>query len=417
MESSNTPQKKSEHSAHSAIESNRQLGRLWMIGKLTSFLGAITCLVLNYRIWAVSFLLVSLLMGFYASFRLRQEDIEKPLQKFWFSLFEKTLANILFWVLLLTTAWSDYDTFPTLLLVGCIAITLRNLFYLGFSITLMREEKKLPLNSIWGKLTTAVMNITMILYALPLEQSSLKLWTVEVHSLSNTFMVLSLLLISATVIGYLYFYYRDPDHRKPISVATQITMSRIILSPVFIWVFFYDNNLNYEDNNLIFQSIALLMVIFFAISDGLDGYMARKLGEVSKLGKYLDPFSDKVSNMSVFLCFLASGYANIWMIALIYFREASIETLRTLAAGENVVIDARKSGKWKTGIQMGATITILVGALASSIFSKYFPDIYTSWKLIWEHIPYTLMTIVTLVTVLSGIDYITGNLKTLKKFL
>ncbi len=376
------------------------------------------CLLLDKNITAAILLCASLFMGFHTSFKLKQEDVEAPLQKFWFGLLEKTLGNLLFLILFLRIIWNPAEDFPAVLCFGLVIITLRNLFYLSFSIGMLREQKALPLNSIWGKITTTSLNITLIIYTLRIEHFQLKLWKLEkdVQNLSNISMVISLLLMFATIIGYLYFYYRDPDHRKPISVATQLTMSRIILSPIFIWVFFYDNNLEYQDNNLIFKTVALILVIFFAVSDGLDGYLARKLKEVSTLGKYLDPFSDKISTMSIFLCFLASGYATVWMIALIYFREATIETLRTLAAGEGIVIDARRSGKWKTGIQVGVTITILTGTIADTLLMKW--SLYHShWLPVWDYIPHTLMYIVTVITILSGVDYIVANNKVLKRFI
>ncbi len=400
------------------LEPKRQQSRIWLSVKLSAFLGAFVLLLLDKNITAVFFLCASLLMGAYTSFQLRQEDIEKPLQKFWFGLLEKAFANTIFLILFLRIILKPQSNFPTVLCVGLVFITLRNIFYLVFSIGQMKENKQLPLNSVWGKITTAALNITMIFYALRIESVQLKLWKIqrEVQNLSNILMVASLLLIAATTIGYLYFYYRDPDHRKPISVATQLTFSRIILSPVFIWVFFYDNNLTYQDNNLIFKSLALLMVIYFAVSDGLDGYLARKFGEVSTLGKYLDPFSDKISNMSIFLCFLASDYANIWMIALIYFREATIETLRTLAAVEGVVLDARRSGKWKTALQVTTVITILTGAIADTIILRNWPGL-PLWSSIWYYLPYSMMGLVAVITILSGVDYIVGNLKVLKKYL
>ncbi|MFC1584140.1 CDP-alcohol phosphatidyltransferase family protein [Fibrobacterota bacterium] len=402
----------------STLEPKRKAGRVWLTCKLGAFVGAIACLMLDKNIPATILLCVSLMMGFYTSFKLHQEDIEKPLHKFWFGLLEKSLANTIFLILFLRIVWRPTGDFPTILCFGLIAITMRNLFYLAFSVSLFKEEKALPLHSLWGKITTASLNITMILHALRVEQVTLKVWKIakEVRNLSDISMVISLLLIFATSIGYLYFYYRDPDHRKPFSVASQLTFSRIILSPIFIWVFFYDNDLTYQDNNLIFKTVALLMVIFFAVSDGLDGYLARKFDEVSKLGKYLDPFSDKISNMSIFLCFLASDYANVWMIALIYFREATVETLRTLAAGEGIIIDARKSGKWKTGIQVGVVITILIGAIVDTVIMRNWPNL-PYWRQAWEMIPYTLMYGVTLVTLASGLDYIVGNLKVLKKYL
>jgi CDP-diacylglycerol--glycerol-3-phosphate 3-phosphatidyltransferase len=228
-------------------------------------------------------------------------------------------------------------------------------------------------------------------------------------------MVLTLLLIVATSIGYLYFYYRDEESRKPVSLATQVTFSRILLSPVFIWVFFYDNNLVYQDNHLVFKILAALLAIFFVASDGLDGYLARKRGEVSQLGKYLDPYSDKISNMTVFLCFLSSGYAAVWMVALIFFRESTIETLRTLAAATGVTIDARRSGKWKTALQGTAVITILVLEIADTLLIRLWPDV-PWWPDVWSRIPYSLMATVTLITLLSGVDYFVANKKVLKKY-
>lgn len=378
-------------------------GRIWVLTKLATFIAALVCLFLDRNLWATVFLSASLLMGFWASFKLSHEDIERPLALFWLELGEKALGNLIFLVLFLRLAWDPGVPFPTMLLAGLITITLRNVFYLIFSISLLKEHRELPLKTIWGKATTLCLNVTMMFYV----------WNVE-HG-SHIMMVTSILVILATSIGYLYFYYRDPRSRKPVSLATQVTLSRILLSPVFIWVFFYDNNLMYQDNHLVFKILAALLAIFFVASDGLDGYLARKRGEVSQLGKYLDPWSDKISNMSIFLCFLASGYATVWMMALIFFRESTIETLRTLAAASGVTIDARRSGKWKTALQGTAIITILVLEIADTLLARYAPGL-PYWSEIWSWIPYSLMGAVTVVTLLSGVDYFVSNKKVLKKY-
>jgi CDP-diacylglycerol--glycerol-3-phosphate 3-phosphatidyltransferase len=180
---------------------------------------------------------------------------------------------------------------------------------------------------------------------------------------------------------------------------------------VFLWVFFYDNDLDYNNNSLVFKILALTMIIVFMVTDFLDGYLARKWGEVSTLGKYLDPFSDKISNMTVFLCFLASNYIPVWMVALIYFREASVETLRTLAAGEGITMPARRSGKWKTAIQGAGILIILIGALDP------IANIVPYWGEIWEYLPYSVMGIITFVTIVSGMDYFFAGKDVLKKYL
>jgi CDP-diacylglycerol--glycerol-3-phosphate 3-phosphatidyltransferase len=386
-----------------SLEPKRIAGRVWVLTKLGTFAATLVCLFMERPLWATIFLSASLIMGFWASFKLQHEDIERPLALFWFELGEKLLGNLIFLVLFLRLLWDPNESFPTMLCAGLITITLRNIFYLIFSIALLKEHRELPLKTIWGKLTTLAMNVTMVLYV----------WNSE--HWSRIMMVSTILMIIATSIGYLYFYYRDVESRKPVSLATQVTFSRILLAPVFIWVFFYDNNLVYQDNHLTFKILAALLAIFFVASDGLDGYLARKRGEVSQLGQYLDPYSDKISNMGIFLCFLASGYAAVWMVAVIFFRESTVETLRTLAAASGVTIDARRSGKWKTALQGTAIITILVLEIVDTLLRRFAPHL-SYWPDIWAYIPYSLMTFVTLFTLLSGVDYFVANKKVLKKY-
>ena len=385
------------------LEPRRIVGRVFVITRFALFLGAITWLFLDYKLSAIVFLLTSLFMGAWASFKIGHDDIERPFALFWLKLGDKLLVNVIFLVLFLRVLWEPLAPFPTLLCTGLIVLTLRNVFYLIFSISLLKERRTLPLNGFWGKTSNLALIVTSLLYV----------WnTGHVASIA---MVVSLLFMLATGIGYLYLYYRDENSRKPLSVATQITFSRILLSPVFIWVFFYDNNLTYQDNHLLFKILAALLAIFFVASDGLDGYLARKRGEVTQLGKYLDPYSDKISNMTIFLCFMASGYAAVWMVAVIFFRESTIETLRTLGAAAGVTIDARRSGKWKTGIQGTAVITILVLEIADTLILRYWPNL-PYWSTIWNYTPYILMSVVTVVTLLSGVDYFIANKKVLARY-
>jgi CDP-diacylglycerol--glycerol-3-phosphate 3-phosphatidyltransferase len=387
-------------------------GRAFLIARMLLFLATLAGLYLNKNVWATAFLLGSLFVGVWGPFKLQHEDIERPAALFWLKLGDKLLVNLLFFALFLRLFWMPGRDAPVILWTGLVILTLRNVFYLIFSVTLLKERRVLPLNTVWGKATNVALIITLVLYSLdttPLFRGG------EAIHFARISMVISILLMISTGIGYLYFYYRDEASRKPISLATQVTFSRILLAPVFVWVFFYDSDLVYQNNSLVFKIMAALMAIFFVVSDGLDGYLARKRGEVSQLGKYLDPYSDKISNMIIFLCFLASGYAAVWMVAVIFFRESTVETLRTLAAASGVTIDARRSGKWKTGIQGTAVITILVLEIADTLIQRYVHDL-PYWTGIWEYTPYTLMSIVAVVTLLSGIDYFTGNRKVLERY-
>ncbi len=393
----------SDSASHDPLEPQRIVGRVFVATRLAFFLGALIGLFLHRNLWATLLLSGSFFMGAWASFKIRHDDIEHPFTLFWFELGDKLIVNVIFLVLFLRLLWAPLEPFPTVLCIGLVTLTLRNIFYLIFSISLLKEGRTLPLRTFWGKATNLSLIVTMVLY----------IWN-PAH-FSRIAMVVSLLFIFSTSIGYLYFYYRDEASRKPVSLATQITLSRILLSPVFIWVFFYDNNLVYQDNHIIFKILAALLAIFFLASDGLDGYLARKRGEVSQLGKYLDPYSDKITNMTIFLCFLASGYAAVWMVAIIFFRESTVETLRTLGAAAGVTIDARRSGKVKTVIQGIAVIAILVLEIVDTLLMRYHPDLKV-WPTIWAYTPYTLMSIVTVATLLSGIDYFIANRKVLERY-
>src|SRR5690606_21398830 len=231
--------------------------------------------------WATAFLLGSLFTGPWGPFKRRHEDMENPATLFWLKLGDKLLVNLLFLALFLRLLWTPGREAPVILCTGLVILTLRNVFYLIFSISLLKERRVLPLKPFWAVATNTTLVITLVLYSLDTMQV---LRFGEAIHLARISMVISILLMLSTAIGYLFFYYRDESARKPVSLATQVTISRILLAPVFVWVFFYDNDLVYQNNHLIFKIMAALMAVFFVISDGLDGYLARKRGEVSQLG-------------------------------------------------------------------------------------------------------------------------------------
>ena len=288
--------------------------------------------------------------------------------------------------------------FPKLLAACWVLLLVQLVAYPLYAFSALRSGADLGGPPFWSRAARIALTVAAMLFILKIDHFR----EISVGA--------GLLLMLASGAIFLYRYYREPEHRKPLTLASQLTVSRIVLTPVFILVFFYDNNLDYSDNNLVFKALSLIMVVGFMVTDFLDGHIARKYNQVSTLGKFLDPFSDKISNMSVFLCFLASGYANIWMVALIYFREASVETLRTLAASQGMTIAARRSGKWKTGIQMSGILVVLIGALDPIQSLPYVPEI-------WQTFPMSIMGIVTAVTLLSGVDYFVASKDVLKRYL
>ena len=96
-------------------------------------------------------------------------------------------------------------------------------------------------------------------------------------------------------------------------------------------------------------SLILLPLLAFAeFTDFLDGYSARKHGEVSDFGKMFDPFADVFLHLSTFTCFVFSGYMPALLYVLILYREFSQNFLRMVAAKNGTAIAARKGGKLKT---------------------------------------------------------------------
>lgn len=106
---------------------------------------------------------------------------------------------------------------------------------------------------------------------------------------------------------------------------------------------------------------ALIAVIFLAaaLTDLLDGYLARKYNLVSNLGKFLDPLADKLLTGAAFIMLIPSGRVPAWVIFLIIAREMAVTGLRAIAAEKNMVIAASDAGKQKTLAQNIALFCLL----------------------------------------------------------
>lgn len=299
--------------------------------------------------------------------------------------------------------------FPILMVLGCVFIIVKEMFFVYRSMRYLIWDEEYLTPRFTQKLNAAALAVVVALYCLRWEPYN------------------DLAMIAVIVIGIIDFFafvwsiWKKRRGIRDINLATRITLMRLLISPVFLIVYFYDRNSDFSDNSLLLQIVAVTLSVFFVVTDGLDGYFARKRNEVTKLGKYLDPFSDKICTTTIFLCFVASNYVPVWMVAFIYYREASISVIRTLAAAENVVIAARPSGKWKTALQGTAIITILVLAtvlseLSRSAFPSLYPGVYADLLLVWNYVPFSLMALVTLVTVVSGVDYVLACRDILDKY-
>ncbi len=136
------------------------------------------------------------------------------------------------------------------------------------------------------------------------------------------------------------------------SIPNLLTLGRIGVIP--LCVVFIDN---YSPRR---SFIATCLYILASVTDYLDGYLARKLGEVTVLGKFLDPLADKLIVMAALVYLVAADRVRAWVVVVILTRELAITGLRSIASSEGLVIAASERGKEKTALQMVGILFLLV---------------------------------------------------------
>jgi len=159
-----------------------------------------------------------------------------------------------------------------------------------------------------------------------------------------------------------------------------------------------------------FWTTALLLFLFGALTDWLDGWLARRLGQVSDFGKFMDALVDKIFTMGTFVSMLALGIIGLWAlfpILLILAREFLITGLRLIAAAQGKTLAAEKAGKVKTVMQITSIcLFIAKGALIHDLSQTEFLATSSSWiEPIGQAAQITLI-IACVLTVYSGINYL-----------
>ena len=176
-----------------------------------------------------------------------------------------------------------------------------------------------------------------------------------------------------------------------------LTLFRLFVGPLFFY--FYSTG-----DSPLTALFLLTLLVAAECSDLLDGYLARRWGQVSNLGKILDPFADSLYRMAVFLTLTMPPVSlPLYLILIILYRESSISTLRTVVALQGVALQARMSGKVKAVLQ-GAVIMIV-----TSLLYLYRIEIVDLEDLVSVS---ALLTMVTAIyTFISGVEYFVNQLK------
>ena len=184
------------------------------------------------------------------------------------------------------------------------------------------------------------------------------------------------------------------------NVANKLTILRIVLTPVFLVLMLLDFPFHYLAAGLVFGAAAL--------TDLLDGHLARKYQLVTNMGKFLDPLADKMLTTAAFLAFMAMGQMNIWAVMLILTREFMVMSIRLTAAAEGPVIAASFFGKAKTVAQyVGILFTMAANEFAtwqqSVLANAGLPEAVFTVPITISSV---LLWVAAILTVISGIQYV-----------
>ncbi len=150
-----------------------------------------------------------------------------------------------------------------------------------------------------------------------------------------------------------------------------------------------------------FYAAGLVMFVVAASTDFLDGWWARRFNQVTRLGRMLDPFVDKVIITAALVALVGASGSEIraWMVTLILSREFLVTSLRAMVEGRGGDFSARWLGKWKMGVQCGAVVASLI---LLQIPTPADALLWTTRILAWGAV---------LITVASGVDYVVEALR------
>lgn len=168
-----------------------------------------------------------------------------------------------------------------------------------------------------------------------------------------------------------------------INLPNSITLLRVGIIPVLFFLLF--------DPGRIWSLIIAILFIITALTDLLDGYVARKYHIVTNIGKFLDPIADKLIVNTAMILMIPIGRIPAWIVAVIVIRDFTVDGIRTIAGSEGMTISASKLGKRKTLCQIFAVSALMI----------HYPFLWANAHIVGMFILYIALWL----TIHSGIDY------------
>lgn len=176
-----------------------------------------------------------------------------------------------------------------------------------------------------------------------------------------------------------------------LSLPNGLTIIRILAIPIILILLFSTGRL--------YQVITALLFLLAAVTDTLDGYLARRRGMVTTLGKFLDPLADKLLIVTALIALIPARGIPFWMVIVIVGREIAVTGLRGIAASQGTIISASALGKYKTVFEV-ASISFLI--LNGDYFGISFHPV--GMGLLW---------VALILAVFSAVDYFNKFLRTI----
>jgi CDP-diacylglycerol--glycerol-3-phosphate 3-phosphatidyltransferase len=185
---------------------------------------------------------------------------------------------------------------------------------------------------------------------------------------------------------------RERLREELLNAPNLLTLARITLIPLFLYLLYYENRRN--------SFLAAAIYSVAALTDWVDGWLARVSDKVTTLGKFLDPLADKVIVLSALVMLVRLGRVPVWAVVIIIAREFLISGLRTIAVSEGLVISASQGGKWKTSLQ-------LTGIICLMLHYHYTIDwVFGTVMTDFQAVGLMLLYLSLVPSILSAIDYV-----------
>src|SRR4030067_2245978 len=181
------------------------------------------------------------------------------------------------------------------------------------------------------------------------------------------------------------------NRQQILSLPNGLTIIRVLAIPIILILLFYPGK--------ICSLVTALFFLLVAVTDTIDGYLARRHGVVTTLGKFLDPLADKLLIVTALIALIPARGVPAWMVIVIVGREIAVTGLRGIAVSQGMVISASALGKYKTVFEVFSIAFLIFGG-------NYFSINFYQMGMV-------LLWVAMGIAVVSGIDYFKKFLKTI----